>query len=53
MTKKEKIIAICAVLSMLLLIYSAIYTIYKNKPKDSIFTIEKIYNNIYKSKALI
>ena len=44
MTKKEKIIAICFVFSFIMLIGSAIYTIYQNKPEGYIFNIEKILN---------
>ena len=44
MTKKEKVIAICFSISMLLLIISSIYTIVYNKPEGYKFRIEKILN---------
>ncbi len=44
MTKKEKVIAICFSISMILLIISSIYTIVSNKPDGYKFRIEKILN---------
>ncbi len=41
MTKKEKIIAIFFIFSMILLITSSIYTITTNKPQGYEFRIEK------------
>ena len=41
MTKKEKIIAIFFIFSMVLLITSSIYTITTNKPQGYEFRIEK------------
>ena len=41
MTKKEKIIAIFFIFSMVLLISSSIYTITTNKPQGYEFRIEK------------
>ena len=41
MTKKEKIIAIFFIFSMILLIASSIYTITTNKPQGYEFRIEK------------
>ena len=46
MTKKEKIIAGCCILSMALVIISSIYTLYTNKPEDHIFRYQKIIRNI-------
>ena len=46
MSKKEKIIAICFSISMVLMIFSSIYTIISNKSEGYSFRIEKIYNGI-------
>ena len=43
MTKKEKIIAVCFVLSFILVIVSCIFTIYENKPKNQHFFIEEFF----------
>ena len=48
MSKKEKIIAICFTISMLLLITSAFVTILTNKPEGYSFNIEKIYHKFIK-----
>ena len=46
MSKKEKIIAICFTASFILVIVSSIYTINLNKPKDSIYNIEKLLRKL-------
>lgn len=46
MTKKEKIIAGCCILSMALVIISTVYTLYANKPEGYIFRYQKIMRNI-------
>ena len=46
MTKKEKIIAVCFSISMILLIVSSIYTIVSNKPDGYKFRIELVFDNI-------
>lgn len=43
MNKKEKIIVIFYIISMLMLILSCIYTCYKNKPSGHVFRIEKMF----------
>ena len=47
MTKKEKIVAICFTVSMLLLIASCIFTLYQNKPEGYSFRIEKVIHKIF------
>lgn len=42
MTKKEKIIAICLCVSMVLVVISSFYTVIKNKPQGYSFNIEKL-----------
>lgn len=46
MSKKEKIIAICFTASFISVIVSSIYTINLNKPKDSIYNIEKLLRKL-------
>ncbi len=46
MTKKEKIIAIFFIFSMIFLIISSIYTITTNKPQGYEFRIEKWMKNL-------
>ena len=46
MTKKEKIITIFLMISMMLVIISSLFTIITNKPKDYSFNIEKLYAKI-------
>ena len=46
MTKKEKIVAVCFSISMILLIISSIYTIVSNKPDGYKFRIEKIFEKL-------
>ncbi len=46
MTKKEKIIAVCLCFSMVLVIFSSIYTIITNKPQGYKFMIEKIFEKL-------
>ncbi len=41
MTKKEKIISIFTIFSFLILLFSSIYTIEKNKPQGHVFQYEK------------
>ena len=43
MKKNEKIIAICLTFSIFLMIFSSIYTIYKLKPVNKSFAIEKLF----------
>ena len=44
MTKREKIIAIIFCISMILMIFSSIYTIQKLKPKNAKFLYERIFS---------
>ena len=46
MSKKEKIIAICMVISMVLMITSCVLTLITNKPQGYSFNIEKVYHKI-------
>ncbi len=46
MTKKEKIITICLMISMILVIISSLFTIITNKPEGYSFNIEKLYAKI-------
>ena len=46
MSKKEKIIAMCFSISMVLMIFSSIYTIISNKPDGYKFRIEKIFKKL-------
>ncbi len=46
MNKKEKIIAICFIISFISVIISSIYTINLNKPKNNIYNIEKFMRKL-------
>ncbi len=47
MNKKEKIIVIFYIISMIMLITSCIYTCYINKPDGYVFRIEKVFINMF------
>ena len=49
MSKKEKIIAICFIVSFFLVVFSAIYVIIGNKPTGYTFRVEKVYKNVTKN----
>ena len=53
MTKKEKIIAICFVVSFVMVIASCVFTLYENKPKNQQFRIETIFNQISRQLKLL
>ena len=46
MTKKEKIIAICFIISFFMVIVSSIYTANLNKPEGYIFNIVRWYHQL-------
>ena len=46
MPKKEKIIAICFIISMILLIISCITTLTINKPQGYSFNVERLIHKI-------
>ena len=46
MTKKEKIIAICFIISFFMVIISSIYTANLNKPDGYEFKIVKLFKNL-------
>ena len=47
MTKKEKIIVVFYILSMVLVIASCIYTCNLNKPEGYIFNIERVLRKVF------
>jgi len=47
MTKKEKTAAFLMIFSMFLLITSAIFTVYQNKPENYQFRIEKVLKTYF------
>ena len=46
MNKKEKIIAICYIISMIMVIVSCVYTCNLNKPEGYIFNIERVIRKV-------
>ena len=46
MTKKEKIIAVCFIISFFMVIISSVYTAYLNKPVDCEFKIVKLFKTL-------
>ena len=47
MSKKDKIIAFCFIVSFILVIISSIYTINLNKPEGNVFNIERVLRKVY------
>ena len=47
MNKKEKLIAICFVVSFALVVVSSVYTINLNKPSGNVFNIERVLRKVF------